>query len=100
MPVSLCAGERWGPLVAPQANRFIFSHDETNGQMRFMESFVESLDEFSPDLVVLSGLHMMEGLGQAARDKRLDQVRHGPKTKPRSEPDQVLLRVFRVIFIT
>lgn len=67
-------GERWGPLVAPQANRFIFSHDETNGQMRFMESFVESLDEFSPDLVVLSGLHMMEGLGQAARDKRLDQV--------------------------
>lgn len=90
MLIFLLAGERWGPLVAPQANRFIFSHDEANGQMRFVESFVESLDEFSPDLVVLSGLHMMEGLGRAARDQRLDQVKQGSKTKPSPEPDQVV----------
>lgn len=67
-------GEQWGSVVAPQANRFIFSHDEANGQMWFLESLVDSLEEFGPGLVVLSGLHMMEGLGPSARDQRLDQV--------------------------
>lgn len=67
-------GDHWGSVVALQANRFIFSHDEANGQMWFLESFVHSLEDFSPGLVVLSGLHMMEGLGPSARDQRLDQV--------------------------
>lgn len=67
-------GERWGPLRAPQANRFIFSHDEDNALMAFTESLVQSLDHFDPDLMVLSGFHMMEGLQPEARDRRLDQV--------------------------
>ncbi|KAJ0069412.1 hypothetical protein NL108_006006, partial [Boleophthalmus pectinirostris] len=67
-------GEHWGPLVAPQANRFIFSHDEANSHMALTEALVQSLDQFEPDLLVLSGLHMMEGLRPEARNQRLDQV--------------------------
>ncbi|XP_029290649.1 ADP-dependent glucokinase isoform X2 [Cottoperca gobio] len=68
------AGEKWGSTRAPQANRFIFSHDVTNGAMSSLEMFVESLDEFDPDLVVLSGLHMMEGQGRALWEERLKEA--------------------------
>ncbi|KAG7268673.1 hypothetical protein CRUP_010884 [Coryphaenoides rupestris] len=60
------AGEQWGSTRAPQANRFIFSHDVSNGEMASLETFVASLEDFQPDLVVLSGLHMMEGQGRHA----------------------------------
>lgn len=67
-------GEVWGLVSAPQANRFIFSHDDSNAQMRQTESLVQSLDHFHPDLLVLSGFHMMEGLQAEAREQRLDTV--------------------------
>ncbi|XP_038602332.1 ADP-dependent glucokinase isoform X2 [Tachyglossus aculeatus] len=65
------AAEQWGQLSAPNANRFIFSHDLSNGAMNMLEVFVSSLDEFQPDLVVLSGLHMMEGQSKEIHQKRL-----------------------------
>ncbi|XP_073917613.1 ADP-dependent glucokinase isoform X7 [Castor canadensis] len=65
------AGEEWGPYKAPHANRFIFSHDLSNGAMSMLEVFVSSLEEFQPDLVVLSGLHMMEGQSKELQRKRL-----------------------------
>ncbi|KAM3608666.1 uncharacterized protein V6R79_002635 [Siganus canaliculatus] len=68
------AGEQWGSTQAPQANRFIFSHDVSNGEMSLLETFVASLDEFQPDLVVLSGLHMMEGQGRQIWEERLKEV--------------------------
>lgn len=67
-------GEQWGTTRAPQANRFIFSHDVSNGEMSSLETFVASLDEFQPDLVVLSGLHMMEGQGREMWEGRLKEV--------------------------
>ncbi|XP_061077603.1 ADP-dependent glucokinase isoform X1 [Conger conger] len=68
------AGEQWGPTRAPQANRFIFSHDVANGEMSTLETFVASLEEFQPDLVVLSGLHMMEGQGRDLWEERLKEA--------------------------
>ncbi|KAJ8417146.1 hypothetical protein AAFF_G00283730 [Aldrovandia affinis] len=68
------AGEQWGPTRAPQANRFIFSHDVANGEMSMLETFVASLEEFQPDLVVLSGLHMMEGQGRELWEERLKEA--------------------------
>ncbi|XP_026875753.2 ADP-dependent glucokinase isoform X4 [Electrophorus electricus] len=65
------AGEQWGLSQAPQANRFIFSHDVSNGGMSTLETFVASLEEFQPGLVVLSGLHMMEGMGRTLWEERL-----------------------------
>ncbi|XP_064336798.1 ADP-dependent glucokinase isoform X3 [Camelus dromedarius] len=68
------AGEEWGQLKAPHANRFIFSHDLSNGAMNMLEVFVSSLEEFQPDLVVISGLHMMEGQSKEFQKKRLLEV--------------------------
>ncbi|XP_005393659.1 PREDICTED: ADP-dependent glucokinase isoform X2 [Chinchilla lanigera] len=68
------AGEEWGQVKAPHANRFIFSHDLSNGAMSALEAFVSSLEEFQPDLVVLSGLHMMEGQSKELQKKRLLEV--------------------------
>lgn len=61
-------------MRAPNANRFIFSHDLSNGALNMLEVFVSSLEEFQPDLVVLSGLHMMEGQSKEARQRRLMEV--------------------------
>ncbi|KAM8973457.1 ADP-dependent glucokinase [Pelodytes ibericus] len=65
------AGESWGSACAPSANRFIFSHDISNGAMTSLEVLLSSLEEFQPKLLVLSGLHMMEGLTKEARQLRL-----------------------------
>ncbi len=70
----LSTGEQWGSSRAPQANRFILSHDVSNGEMSTLETFVASLEEFQPDLVVLSGLHMMEGMGRDLWEERLKEV--------------------------
>ncbi|XP_051545949.1 ADP-dependent glucokinase-like isoform X3 [Myxocyprinus asiaticus] len=68
------SGEQWGSSRAPQANRFILSHDVSNGEMSALEMFVASLEEFRPDLVVLSGLHMMEGMGRDLWENRLKEA--------------------------
>ncbi|XP_026105437.1 ADP-dependent glucokinase-like isoform X2 [Carassius auratus] len=68
------SGEQWGSSRAPQASRFILSHDVSNGEMSTLETFVASLDEFQPDLVVLSGLHMMEGMGRELWEERLKEA--------------------------
>ncbi|XP_078388574.1 ADP-dependent glucokinase isoform X2 [Cetorhinus maximus] len=68
------AGDVLGEIKAPHANRFIFSHDVSNGEMNMMETFIASLEEFEPELIVLSGLHMMDGQGKEERNKRLQEV--------------------------
>jgi len=42
--------------------------------MASLETFVASLEDFQPDLVVLSGLHMMEGQGRHVWEERLVEV--------------------------
>ncbi|XP_078388576.1 ADP-dependent glucokinase isoform X3 [Cetorhinus maximus] len=42
--------------------------------MNMMETFIASLEEFEPELIVLSGLHMMDGQGKEERNKRLQEV--------------------------
>lgn len=42
--------------------------------MSSLEAFVASLDEFQPELVVLSGFHMMEGQGREMWEGRLKEV--------------------------
>ncbi|MEE6528461.1 hypothetical protein FKM82_030781 [Ascaphus truei] len=73
------AGEQWGSGRAPAASRFIFSHDLSNGAMTSLEVLLSSLDEFQPQLLVLSGLHMMEGLSRETREGRLREVRRGAR---------------------
>lgn len=42
--------------------------------MSSLETFVASLEEFQPELVVLSGLHMMDGQGRELWEERLNEV--------------------------
>ncbi|XP_077120237.1 ADP-dependent glucokinase isoform X1 [Ranitomeya variabilis] len=68
------AGEQWGSARAPAASRFIFSHDLSNGAMTSLEVLLSNLEDFQPKLLVLSGLHMMEGLSQEERTSRLQEA--------------------------
>ena len=49
-------GEQWGDATASVATRFITSYDEINSKLLMMEPFFESMKEFNPDLIVLSGI--------------------------------------------
>ena len=40
--------------------RFITSYDEANGKMTYLLTFLSSVSEINADLVVLSGLHLLE----------------------------------------
>ncbi len=57
--------------------RFITSSDELNGKASLFESFAQSTKSFDPDLVVFSGLHMMEGQSKGIWRERLDLIALG-----------------------
>lgn len=54
------AKEAYDGLESPTANRFIVSHDIYNSNMMMLEQFFESIKEYEPDLIILSGLHLLE----------------------------------------
>lgn len=75
-------GEKWGETSTPVATRFITSSDKANGDMMSLEPFFSGLSSFNADLVVLSGLHLLDG-NPIWREKMemigrsLQQVPHG-----------------------
>jgi len=55
------AGEKWGNLVAPRANRLIIHSDSHNPSLRSIDNFVERLKKTrNLDLLVIGGLQMMD----------------------------------------
>ncbi|EGC31620.1 hypothetical protein DICPUDRAFT_50094 [Dictyostelium purpureum] len=60
----------WGEHRAPRANRFIISRDNTNSNLLTMESF-HSIIEKKPDLILLSGLHL---LTDEAQERRVEDM--------------------------
>ncbi|KAK3779540.1 hypothetical protein RRG08_045286 [Elysia crispata] len=77
-------GEAWGDSAAPVANRFVTSFDETNLHMKMLEPFFKVVNSAEFDLIVLSGLHMMDALTPDLFVQRLDQfvflLRGAPKS--------------------
>ncbi|XP_046383849.1 ADP-dependent glucokinase [Ischnura elegans] len=71
------AGEKWGPYVSPRANRFIVHNDDNNPLASSLESFGSVLENFSPNLLVVSGLQMMDNypFKPGAREERLAKIR-------------------------
>uniref|UniRef100_A0A1B6CF50 Carbohydrate kinase PfkB domain-containing protein n=2 Tax=Clastoptera arizonana TaxID=38151 RepID=A0A1B6CF50_9HEMI len=71
------AGELWGPYTAPRANRFIIHNDDNNPLVNSLEEFEKGLKTFSTDLLVISGLQMMDKypfqIGE--RENRLIRIR-------------------------
>lgn len=90
-------GAKWGDLIAPRANRFIITCDETNSQILPMESFHSALPSFQPSLVVLSGFHLLEGNSVEFQEKRLqDAVSHLQDTSELKEDIPVHLELASV----
>lgn len=54
------ADERFGVYKAPRANRYIVHNDENNPLLSSLEKFGEFLPDFNPNLLVISGLQMMD----------------------------------------
>jgi ADP-dependent glucokinase len=54
------ADERFGLYKAPRANRYIMHNDENNPLLSSLEKFGDHLPNFKPNLLVISGLQMMD----------------------------------------
>ncbi|KAJ8720059.1 hypothetical protein PYW07_012102 [Mythimna separata] len=82
------ADEKFGALKAPRANRYIVHNDENNPLLSSLEKFDEHLPVFSPHLLVISGLQMMDnypfkvGDGKDLRAERLDLVKKQILSQP------------------
>ena len=54
-------GENWNDkYVSPRANRFIVHNDHQNPLLASLDTFYEKTVDFKPDLLVVSGLHVMD----------------------------------------
>ena len=78
--------EQWGPLTAPVANRFITSYDESNSKLTSLEKFFKSIIKFGPDLVLLSGLHLLESQELSYVKEKIKEVKLGLKAVPAKTP--------------
>ncbi|XP_074650217.1 ADP-dependent glucokinase-like [Tubulanus polymorphus] len=69
-------GDKWGEYWAPRANRFIVHHDESNPTLNSLEDFEPEMLKFSPNLLVIGGLQMMDHFPfkQGQRQDRLEKL--------------------------
>ena len=75
--------EKWADLQSPRANRFIVHSDKNNPTISSIEAFEEPLEEFEPDLLVVSGLQMMDNypFAPGERISRLQKVQNQMKSQ-------------------
>ena len=59
------------------ATRFITSYDESNAKLTMLDTFFNTVSSFSPDLVLFSGLHLMEREEHDFMLQKLSEVRQG-----------------------
>ena len=79
-------GEKWGESVAPVATRFITSNDASNSDMASLETFFSSIEGYKPDLIIFSGLHMLDGHDTAFQKEKLARVADGFEALPSNLP--------------
>ena len=79
-------GDVWGPYTAPRANRFIVHNDYSNMMLESLDSFIQSLTDFQPALVVVSGLQMLDNfpLDTEIRTSKLRQLQQALSVLPPS----------------
>ncbi|XP_017090168.2 ADP-dependent glucokinase [Drosophila bipectinata] len=78
------AGDTWGSYVAPRANRYILHNDRNNPHLRAVEQLTLALKEYHPQLLVVSGLQMMDmfSFNPGEREERLLQVQRQLTSQP------------------
>lgn len=86
------SGQSWSSLKSPRANRFIVHSDESNPMIKSLESFHSLLSRFNPDLLIVSGLQMLDNFPYQ-RDEgrhRVDQLSSHLQDFRMSNPDTLI----------
>ena len=65
-------GEIIGEYVAPASSRFIASHDQFSASSIVIDMFFKAISNFRPDLVVLTGVHLLQF---QTKEMRLEKLR-------------------------
>lgn len=65
-------GEIIGEFVAPSSSRFITSHDQFSGSSIVIEMFFKAIADIKPDLIILSGIHLLQF---QPKEMRLEKLR-------------------------
>ena len=79
-------GEQWGTVTAKCANRIIFSHDVSNSELSTLEEFEKQLSQFKPDLVILSGSHLLDRYEKQFYEQRINRIATTLQTVPKNVP--------------
>jgi ADP-dependent glucokinase len=61
------SNEEFEGIHSPNANRFIVSHDIYNSRMEMLDEFFEIISKYSPDIIIISGLHLLESQSEQFR---------------------------------
>ncbi|CAK1542946.1 unnamed protein product [Leptosia nina] len=81
------ADQQFGAFKSPRANRYIMHNDENNPLLSSLEKLGDGLGKFKPNLLVISGLQMMDNFpfkknGRDLRAERLDLVKEQILSQP------------------
>ncbi|VDK42679.1 unnamed protein product [Anisakis simplex] len=68
-------GEILGEYVAPASSRFITSHDQYSGSSVVIEMFFKAIAQFNPDLIILSGVHLLQNQNKEMRMEKLRLIK-------------------------
>ncbi|VDD90918.1 unnamed protein product [Enterobius vermicularis] len=68
-------GEILGEYVAPASSRFITSHDRYSGSSVVIEMFFKAISQFNPDLIILTGVHLLKHQNREMRMEKLRLIR-------------------------
>lgn len=70
--------------MAPRANRYILHNDRNNPHLRAVEQLTDALKMYQPQLLVVSGLQMMDmfTFKSGEREARLQQVQRQLTSQP------------------
>ena len=76
----------WGPYCSPRANRFIVHSDYSNMMLESLDGFSVAMQDFSPHLLVVSGLQMLDNFPYdiSIRTKKLVELKNLLASQPRS----------------
>uniref|UniRef100_A0AC34QQ58 ADP-dependent glucokinase n=1 Tax=Panagrolaimus sp. JU765 TaxID=591449 RepID=A0AC34QQ58_9BILA len=68
-------GEIIGEFVAPSSSRFITSHDQFSGSSIVIEMFFKAIADIKPDLIILSGIHLLQFQPKEIRLEKLRLIK-------------------------
>jgi len=72
MILEYSVSDQWAGITSSCANRVIFSHDVSNSRMLALDDVGDVVEQVLPDLVVLSGAHLLESQTELFWTQRLD----------------------------